>query len=61
MTQIFHFTGQKFAMLEMKSIISKVVRNFHLSITKENEKLILVSELVLRSENGVNISVKKRQ
>ncbi|CAO1432822.1 unnamed protein product [Diamesa hyperborea] len=52
--------GQKFAMLEMKSIISKVVQNFQLSIAKENEELILMSEMVLRSENGVNINVKKR-
>ncbi|CAO1423337.1 unnamed protein product [Diamesa serratosioi] len=53
--------GQKFAMLEMKSIISKVVRNFLLTITKEDEDLKLISELVLRSENGVRISVKKRE
>ncbi|CAO1428771.1 unnamed protein product [Diamesa tonsa] len=52
--------GQKFAMLEMKSIISKVVQNFQLSITKENEEPILMSEMVLRSENGVNINIKKR-
>lgn len=52
--------GQKFAMLEMKSLTSKVIRHFELSILKENEELELISELVLRSENGIVLSAKQR-
>lgn len=52
--------GQKFAMLEMKSIVTKVIRNFELSIAKENEELVLISELILRPENGIVLSVKPR-
>jgi cytochrome P450 family 4 len=52
--------GQKFAMLEMKSILSKVVRNFELSISKENEKLELIAALILRPENGIVLDIKKR-
>jgi cytochrome P450 family 4 len=53
--------GQKFAMLEMKSIVSKIIKNFELSIKKENEKLHLCSHLVLRSENGIVLNVQKRK
>lgn len=52
--------GQKFAMLEMKSIVSKLIRNYELTIAKENENLVLISELILRPENGIVICVKPR-
>jgi cytochrome P450 family 4 len=52
--------GQKMAMLELKSIISKIIENFQLSITKENENLTLVAEMILRSTNGVVLDVRKR-
>lgn len=52
--------GQKFAMLEMKSLTSKVIKNFELSIKKENEELELVAELVLRPENGIVLQAKAR-
>ena len=52
--------GQKFAMLEMKSIISKIVRNFEMTAT-QGYKPILIAELILRSENGVMLNFKKRR
>lgn len=52
--------GQKFAMLEMKSLTSKIVRNFQLSILKENEELELIAEIVLRPENGIVLCAKSR-
>lgn len=52
--------GQKFAMLEMKSLTSKIVRNFVLTIAKENEELELISELILRPSNGIILCAKKR-
>ena len=53
------FTGQKFAMLEMKSTISRTLRNFHLSVEKGYEP-VLVSEIILRPENGVKIHLNER-
>lgn len=52
--------GQRFAMLELKSIVSKVVRNFEITIKKENQELELSSQLILRPINGVILSVKRR-
>lgn len=53
--------GQKFAMLEMKSIVSKVVRNFEILIKEENKELILCTELIMRPKHGIKLQFKKRQ
>ncbi|XP_063922936.1 cytochrome P450 4c3-like isoform X2 [Zophobas morio] len=52
--------GQKFAMLEMKSVISKVLRNFELRPATPEHKLDLIAEAILKSANGINISLKRR-
>lgn len=51
--------GQKFALLEMKSMISKIIRNFELYPTNPPHKLELASEAVLKSINGVKLRLKK--
>ncbi|CAH1108900.1 unnamed protein product [Psylliodes chrysocephalus] len=50
--------GQKFAMLEMKVVLSKVLRHFEL--LPSGQDLILSAQTVLKSQNGVNIKLKKR-
>ena len=50
--------GQKFAMLEMKSTISKVLRNYEL--LPLGEEAVPVLTLILRSKNGVNIGLRPR-
>lgn len=53
--------GQKFAVYEIKSIVSKILRNFELKITKESEKYpILSAELVLRPENRISFYFRPR-
>lgn len=47
-------------MLELKSIVSKVIRNFELSIKMENENIRLFSELILRPEKGIVLCAKER-
>lgn len=51
--------GQKFAILEMKSTISKTLRNFELSVASGYEP-VLIAELILRPENGVQLVMKDR-
>jgi len=51
--------GQKFAMLEMKSTISKVLRHYVLSIVDDFEPLDSL-ELVIKSKNGVMVKISKR-
>ncbi|XP_056639141.1 cytochrome P450 4c3-like [Diorhabda sublineata] len=52
--------GQKFAMLEMKSTVSKVLRNYEL-LPAKNHRLKLAPELILVSKSGIHLSVKKRE
>ncbi|KAJ3632246.1 hypothetical protein MTP99_009263 [Tenebrio molitor] len=52
--------GQKFAMLEMKSTLSKIIRKFELMPSTPQHKLQLAAEAVLKSANGVKISLKLR-
>lgn len=51
--------GQKFAMLEMKTILLRVLQNFEIFVDF-NFKPVLVAELILRSENGVMLKFRKR-
>ncbi|XP_077287754.1 uncharacterized protein LOC143912344 [Arctopsyche grandis] len=50
--------GQKFAMLEMKSSISKVLRNYEL--LPSPEKFTLSSDIILKTTDGVKIKIKER-
>ncbi|CAO1410718.1 unnamed protein product [Diamesa serratosioi] len=50
--------GQKFAMLELKSTLSSIVRNFELLPSIQKPKLIM--QLVLKSSNGIHVGFKKR-
>lgn len=50
--------GQKFAMLELKSVVSKVLRNFELLHVGDEPEIC--SELVLRTKNGVQLGLKPR-
>ncbi|XP_017054594.1 probable cytochrome P450 4d14 isoform X2 [Drosophila ficusphila] len=50
--------GQKFAMLEMKSTISKMVRHFELLPLGEDVQPVL--NLILRSTTGINCGLKPR-
>jgi cytochrome P450 family 4 len=53
--------GQKFAMLELKSTISKVIRNFKLAPASPHHSLKLVAETVLKSDNGVRLALMERK
>lgn len=59
--QIFLFSGQKFAMLEMKSTISRILRNFEVLPAVPEHNLILISEAVLKSKNGMMVKLLPRK
>ncbi|XP_072387893.1 cytochrome P450 4d2-like isoform X2 [Diabrotica undecimpunctata] len=52
--------GQKFAMLEMKSIISKVLRNFELLPTDPPHEVKVVPNIVIASTNGIHLTLRNR-
>ncbi|XP_066244906.1 cytochrome P450 4d2-like [Euwallacea similis] len=53
--------GQKFAILEMKTFISKIVMNFEILPANPPKEMELVSEVTLKSKNGVHIRLKECQ
>lgn len=52
--------GQKFAVYEMKSIITKIVRDFELTVSKDNLTIKVYGDLVLKPVDGVMLKIKKR-
>lgn len=54
----FFFTGQKFAMLEVKSTISKILRNYILK--DANHEVQLTNDITLKSINGIHVSIDER-
>uniref|UniRef100_A0AAG5CW78 Cytochrome P450 n=1 Tax=Anopheles atroparvus TaxID=41427 RepID=A0AAG5CW78_ANOAO len=52
--------GQKFAMAEIKSLVSKVLRNYEILAPAEQHDESYVSELILRPGNGINIRLQPR-
>lgn len=51
--------GQKFAILELKSSICNVIRNFELIPGNIKPKLLM--QLTLKSSNGIHVGFKKRE
>lgn len=52
--------GQKFAQMEVKVILAKVIRNYIIKTHEHRDKLEVVGELVLRSRNGLNVKLSPR-
>jgi hypothetical protein len=48
-------------MMELKSVVSKLVKNFKISVKKEDENPKYASELVLRPVDGINLSFEARK
>lgn len=53
--------GQKFALLEIKCMMTKILRNFKLTVDPSYKEPIPVAELVLKSENGVVLNLERRK
>lgn len=53
--------GQKFATLELKSIVSKVLRHYHIKLSRDSiREPILSAELILRPDTAINFSIEPR-
>lgn len=52
--------GQKYALMEVKIILAKVLRNYIVKTINHRDKLEVVGEVVLRSRNGINVKLYPR-
>lgn len=50
--------GQRFAMMEVKVVLAKILRNYKVVTTTQLDKLRIVSEVVLKAENGPRIRLE---
>ncbi|KAI2473977.1 hypothetical protein C4B38_000071 [Diabrotica virgifera virgifera] len=48
--------GQRFAMYEMKAIICGIMQNFSVKLADKNEKVEIMTDLVLRSAHEINLN-----
>jgi cytochrome P450 len=55
---MFLFSGQKFAIMEMKVALSAMLRRFKLSLENPNEEPELVAEMVLKSARGIKLKLE---
>jgi cytochrome P450 family 4 len=52
--------GQKFALLEEKTVLSYILRHYRLHSIDKREDIILVGDLILRPEDGIKLSISPR-
>jgi cytochrome P450 family 4 len=52
--------GQKFALLEEKTVLSSILRHYELRSLDNREDMKIHSALILRSEEGFNVSMTRR-
>lgn len=53
--------GQKFALNEEKSVLSSIFRNYRVTSVDSREDVKIISELILRPHNGINVTIEKRR
>jgi cytochrome P450 family 4 len=52
--------GQKFAVLEEKTVLSYMLRHYRLQSLDRREDMKVVADLVLRPENGIRLTITPR-
>jgi Cytochrome P450 len=53
--------GQKFAMLEMKTVLSYMLRHYRLRSIDNRDNVNLICDLVLKPEKGINLTITARE
>ncbi|XP_071442001.1 cytochrome P450 4C1-like [Hetaerina americana] len=53
--------GQKFAMQEAKTVVASIVQKYKIESIQSPQELILLPELILRSENGIKVRLRPRK
>ena len=52
--------GQKFALLEEKTVLSYILRHYSLRSLDKREDINLVMELIMRPEKGIRLTISPR-
>ena len=57
---MIYILGQRFAMNELKVMLSSILRNFEVQATEKTEDIKPLGEIILRPENGIHVTLTKR-
>ena len=60
MSPMFFFSGQKFAILEEKTVVSWIFRRYEVKTLEPFPKNVPIPELILRPSNGIRVKLTKR-
>ena len=52
--------GQKFALMEEKTVLSKIIRSFEMESVDSIEQVKPVIEIITRPKNGIRVKLKQR-
>lgn len=55
-----YFSGQKFAMMELKSVICRILRHYEL-LPVPNYEPVVLAETIIKSKNGIKLRLKARK
>lgn len=55
-----YITGQKFAMMELRTVIGEIIRNFKLIPITKTDELVIISDLILRSKDPIRVQFVPR-
>lgn len=52
--------GQRFAMLEIKALVAKILMNYKVVPAVPKRELFIINDGVIKSKNGIHIGMEKR-
>lgn len=50
-----NFSGQKFAMMELRTAIGEVIKHFELQSITKAEDVVIISDLILRAKDPIRV------
>lgn len=53
--------GQKFAMLELKVLITEIIRNFKITPVTTRKEIVLLADMIIRSKHPIKMRFNLRQ
>lgn len=58
---IFIFLGQKFALMEEKTVLSYIIKNFKIKSMQNSDNVRPVNDIIIRPSEGLLITLEKRE
>lgn len=57
---LFNCLGQKFAMMELRTAIGEIIKNFELKPITKTQDIVMISDLILRTRDPIRVKFVQR-